>query len=94
MLIDIGHRIPTSGAAHISGFMAATTGGFDSLEDAAAAISKYLPHRLPRRPGGGLLKTLEQRNDGRFYWRWDPAMIAGPRTDGHGRVRAQNPCRS
>ena len=77
VLIDIGHRIPAGGAEHINGFMAKTTGGFDSLEDAAAAISTYLPHRVPKRPGGGLLKTLEQRVDGRFYWRWDPAMIAG-----------------
>ncbi len=77
VLIDIGHRIPTSGTDIINGFMARTTGGFDSLEAAADAISKYLPHRAPRRPGGGLLKTLEQRGDGRFYWRWDPAMIAG-----------------
>ena len=77
VLIDIGHRIPASGAQHINGFMAATTGGFDSLDAAAEAISRYLPHRAPRRPGGGLLKTLEQRDDGRFYWRWDPAMIVG-----------------
>ncbi len=77
VLIDIGHRIATGGPARIDGFMAGTVGGFDSLEEAAAAIARYLPHREPRRPGGGLLKTLERRDDGRYYWRWDPAMLAG-----------------
>lgn len=77
VLIDIGHRFAAGGTDRIDGFMAGTLGGFDSLDAAAAAISEYLPHRGPRRPGGGLLKTLEQHDDGRFYWRWDPAMIAG-----------------
>ena len=75
VLIDVGHRFPPGGTANIDRFMSGTIGGFDSLEDAAAAIAKYLPHREPRRPGGGLLKTLEHRDDGRYYWRWDPAML-------------------
>ena len=82
VLIDIGHRFAAGGTDKINGFMAGTMGGFDSLDDAAAAIAEYLPHRKPRRPGGGLLKTLEQRDDGRFYWRWDPAMMEGrPKMD-------------
>ena len=75
VLIDIGHRFPAGGTANIDRFMSGTIGGFDSLEDAAAAIAEYLPHRGPRRPGAGLLKTLEHRDDGRYYWRWDPAML-------------------
>lgn len=82
VLIDIGHRFAAGGADKVDGFMAGTTGGFDSLEDAAAAIADYLPHRKPRRPGGGLLKTLERRDDGRYYWRWDPAMLSNrPKMD-------------
>lgn len=76
VLIDIGHRFATGGTDRIDGFMTGTIGGFDSLEEAAAAIAAYLPHRVPRHPGGGLLKSLEQRDDGRFYWRWDPEMLA------------------
>lgn len=75
VLIDIGHRFAAGGADKVNGFMAGTISGFDSLDDAAAAIAEYLPHRRPRRPGGGLLKTLERRDDGRYYWRWDPAMM-------------------
>ncbi len=82
VLIDIGHRFAAGGTDRIDGFMAGTIGGFDSLDAAAAAIADYLPHRGPRRPGGGLLKTLEERADGRFYWRWDPAMLVGrPKLD-------------
>lgn len=73
VMIDIGHRFNASG----SNKMAGTEEGFDSLDDAHAAIARYLPHRAPRRPGGGLLKTLIQRYDGRYYWRWDPATLPG-----------------
>lgn len=79
VMIDIGHRFAADGPEKISRFMAGTVDGFDSLDAAAAAISEYLPHRKPRRPGGGLLKTLEQHDDGRFYWRWDPAMMSAER---------------
>lgn len=75
VLIDIGHRIAASGSERVGGFMSGTIGGFDSLDDAARAIADYLPHREARRPGASLLKTLDRHDDGRYYWRWDPAML-------------------
>lgn len=82
VLVDIGHRFAAGGADKVNGFMAGTIGGFDSLDAAAAAIAEYLPHRAPRRPGGGLLKALVRHDDGRYYWRWDPAMMSsGPKLD-------------
>lgn len=76
VLVDIVPLIEQSGTDHVVGFMRATAGGFDSVEEAADAIAAYLPHRPRPRHPGGLTKNLRQREDGRFYWRWDPAFVA------------------
>ncbi len=55
--------------------------GFESLEQAADAVSAYLPHRAkPPQPEGGLKKNLRLR-DGRWYWHWDPAFLTKPADD-------------
>jgi hypothetical protein len=53
--------------------------GFATLEEAAAAIAAYLPHRKQPRSLEGLAKNLRQDSDGRYRWHWDPAFIDGPR---------------
>jgi pimeloyl-ACP methyl ester carboxylesterase len=63
------------GAEKIRSFMAANSDGFASLEEAADAVSAYNPHRGRERNPQGLLKNLRQRDDGRYYWHWDPRMI-------------------
>ena len=55
--------------------------GFKSLEDAAKSISNYLPHRQKPKDLKGLKKNLRLKEDGRFYWHWDPKFIQRrPRT--------------
>ena len=52
--------------------------GFGGLDEAAEAIAAYLPHR-PRPDGhAGLAKNLRQREDGRYYWHWDPRVVEHP----------------
>jgi pimeloyl-ACP methyl ester carboxylesterase len=49
--------------------------GFDSLEQAADAVSAYNPHRPRPKDIGGLMKNLRRHDDGRLYWHWDPAFF-------------------
>jgi pimeloyl-ACP methyl ester carboxylesterase len=46
------------------------------LDEAAAAVSEYNPHRRSS-THTGLLKNLRLKSDGRFYWHWDPRLLAG-----------------
>lgn len=75
VLVDIVPRMERSGGDHVVGFMRGTKDGFDNLEQAADAIAEYLPHRPRPRTLDGLSKNLRQGEDGRFYWRWDPAFV-------------------
>lgn len=80
VLVDITPHIDPDGVSRIQGFMAADMrDGFATLEDAAAAIAAYLPHRKQPRSLDGLAKNLRQDDDGRYRWHWDPAFIDGPR---------------
>ena len=75
-LVDITPNMNFSGVEKIMGFMSAnSSSGFESLDRAAETISLYLPHR--EKPGklDGLRKNLRLKDDGRWYWHWDPALI-------------------
>ena len=75
VLVDIVPDMEQAGADRIREFMAANTAdGFASLDEVAAAIAVYNPHRPPPTDLSGLTKNLRQR-DGRWYWHWDPAFI-------------------
>ncbi|AFR48214.1 alpha/beta fold hydrolase [Gordonia sp. KTR9] len=77
VLVDIAPSAEPAGLEKIASFMRDGLAGFDSLDDAAAAVAAYNPHRRrPPRPDG-LRKNLRWR-DGRWYWHWDPQMIADP----------------
>ncbi|MEY2476173.1 MAG: hypothetical protein QOG87_1488 [Actinomycetota bacterium] len=67
VLIDVGHRLEEEGVRKIIGFMQAHD-SFASLEEAAAQISAYLPHRKEVRPES-LSRNLRQRPDGRWVWK-------------------------
>lgn len=75
VLVDITPKAEPDGLAKISTFMREGLAGFDTLDDAAAAVAAYNPHR--RRPPriDGLRKNLRLR-DGRWYWHWDPRMLS------------------
>ncbi len=80
ILVDITPRTNKEGIDRIKSFMTSGLGGFDSLEEAADAISAYTPQRTRRVNPTGLMKVLRQR-DGRWYWHWDPAFIHQDRTE-------------
>lgn len=85
VLVDVVPRFEKSGSARIRDFMFSHVHGFDSLEEAAAAVAEYLPHRAKPRSPEGLKKNLRHR-DGRWHWHWDPAFLTKPRDDPFERV--------
>jgi pimeloyl-ACP methyl ester carboxylesterase len=82
-LVDITHRIEMSGHARVRRFMASAPHGFASLEEAAAAIDAYRPARGRRRSVEGLKRNLRRREDGRWYWHWDPRFLSFAADEGN-----------
>lgn len=78
VLVDVTPKVKEEGAERIRGFMLEGMSGFERLEDAAEAISAFIPNRPRPRDLSGLSKNLRQQNDGRWYWHWDPRSVVGP----------------
>jgi pimeloyl-ACP methyl ester carboxylesterase len=78
VLVDIVPRVDPEGAARIRQFMGANPDGFATLEEAAAAVTAYNPHRMRPPTNSGLMKNLRQGPDGRLRWHWDPRLIRRP----------------
>lgn len=76
ILVDIVPRIETVGMSKIAHFMRAHIGGFANLDEAAAAVAAYNPHRASSGDNAGLMKNLRLRDNGRLYWHWDPQFIS------------------
>jgi pimeloyl-ACP methyl ester carboxylesterase len=74
VLVDIAPRIEVAGRARIAAFMEQSPDGFESLEEVAAAISRFQPHRPAPRNLDGLAKNVRIGADNRYYWHWDPAF--------------------
>jgi pimeloyl-ACP methyl ester carboxylesterase len=74
VLVDVVVKVEETGSARVRDFMMSAPDGFESLEDASAAIASYNPHR--RRSGSleGLKKNLRLRG-GRWHWHWDPRSM-------------------
>jgi pimeloyl-ACP methyl ester carboxylesterase len=77
-LVDIVPGFRGSGVDAIRGFMAANPDGFASIDAAADAVAAYLPHRKRPTDTSGLARNLRQRENGRWYWHWDPQLMSGP----------------
>ncbi len=75
ILVDVTPRMETDGVDRILGFMRGGSGGFDTLDEAADSIARYLPHRKRPKDLSGLAKNLRRLEDGRYYWHWDPNML-------------------
>lgn len=75
VLVDIATRIEHRGSSEVGNFMTSAPNGFVSLEEAADAVSAYLPHRPRPKDISGLKRNLRLRDDGRYHWHWDPAFI-------------------
>lgn len=77
ILVDVTPRLELEGIEHIFQFMTGNADGFTSLAQAALAVSAYNPHRKQTSDTSGLEKNLRLRDDGRWYWHWDPLFMAG-----------------
>jgi pimeloyl-ACP methyl ester carboxylesterase len=77
VLVDVVPQIEMEGAMEIRAFMTANPAGFGSPDEAADAVAAYLPHRKRPRDNTGLLRNLRLRDDGKWYWHWDPQMLEG-----------------
>jgi pimeloyl-ACP methyl ester carboxylesterase len=78
VLVDVAPRIEEAGRNRIGEFMIEhMESGFGSLDEVADAIQRYNPHRPRPTNLGGLEKNLRRRDDGRWYWHWDPEFIMG-----------------
>jgi non-heme chloroperoxidase len=82
VLVDVTPRIELAGVTQIGAFMKSAPDGFASLDEAADAVSAYLPHRQRPKSVEGLRKNLRLGDDGRYRWHWDPKMGTGPRNPG------------
>jgi pimeloyl-ACP methyl ester carboxylesterase len=82
ILVDVTPRWEARGVERILGFMSAHPDGFADFEEAASAISSYLPHRTRRKTPQELAPLLVQRPDGRWRWHWDPRMLDQVARDG------------
>jgi non-heme chloroperoxidase len=80
VLVDVTPKLETAGTSKITAFMTSSPNGFASVDEAADAVSAYLPHRPRPKDTSGLAKNLRLRDDGRYYWHWDPRFMSGERT--------------
>ncbi len=77
VLVDVVPRPEHKGVERVLNFLGAHPEGFASLDEAADAVAAYLPHRPRPRTTEGLRRNLRLREDGRWYWHWDPTMMSG-----------------
>lgn len=76
VLVDIAPRIEPEGTDKIREFMEQRPEGFDSLDEVAAAIAQYQPHRKRPRTLDGLAKNVRLAPNGKYRWHWDPQYRA------------------
>ncbi|WP_041452246.1 alpha/beta fold hydrolase [Hoyosella subflava] len=81
VLVDIVPRMERKGGLRVRDFMLRHLDGFARLEDAADAIADYMPHRTRPSNLDGLQRNLRQRDNGRWYWHWDPRFVQEPMDD-------------
>jgi pimeloyl-ACP methyl ester carboxylesterase len=79
VLVDVTPRLDKEGVDRILAFMDRyIDAGFGSLEEAAEAITGYLPGRRGRQSNvASLERYLRRREDGRYRWHWDPLFVRG-----------------
>ncbi|HAI76363.1 MAG TPA: alpha/beta hydrolase [Microscillaceae bacterium] len=75
ILVDIAPRVEQKGVERIFAFMSANLDGFGSIEEAADAVANYLPHRPRPKTIDRLANNLRKKDDGRYYWHWDPKVL-------------------
>jgi pimeloyl-ACP methyl ester carboxylesterase len=87
VLVDIVPEPDPRGVDRIVSFMRGNPDGFETVEEAVAAVAAYNPQRKAPPDGRGLMKNLREGGDGRLRWHWDPRIIADAPEHHHGVVR-------
>lgn len=78
VLVDVTPRLDPAGVSRIMAFMDRHIDeGFATLDEAAAAIAAYLPHRKRKPNLQSLARYVRLRPDGRYRWHWDPRFVRG-----------------
>jgi pimeloyl-ACP methyl ester carboxylesterase len=90
VMVDVAPRLEEKGIERIAEFMLGNLDGFASLEEVADAVAAYNPHRPRPTDLSGLRKNVRLRDDGRWYWHWDPAFLLGGRRDEPRSVRNED----
>jgi pimeloyl-ACP methyl ester carboxylesterase len=75
VLVDVTPRMRQDGRDRIGDFMRGRPEGFASVEEAADAVSQYLPDRPRPKDVSGLRRNLRPGPDGRLHWHWDPKFL-------------------
>ncbi|MFW0785134.1 alpha/beta hydrolase [Gordonia sp. CPCC 206044] len=76
VLVDVGLHINNAGSARVIEFMRRhADDGFASLDEVADAVAAYNPHRPRPRNLEGLRRNVRLRDNGRWYWHWDPTFM-------------------
>lgn len=75
VLVDVTPSVNKPGVDRIHAFMLANPEGFSTLEDVADAVRRYNPNRARGGSLDGIKKNVRQRENGRWYWHWDPDFI-------------------
>lgn len=83
LLVDVAPKIDLDGRARIIEFMQSNKLGFANADEAADAVAAYLPHRPRPENSAGLLRNLRKKDDGRYYWHWDPVFFDHPNATHH-----------
>ena len=81
VLVDVTPKLEASGVQRVGEFLNSGMEGFDSLEQVAEILGAYQPRRTRPKNLDGLRKNLRQRDDGRWYWHWDPAFAQNANSD-------------
>jgi pimeloyl-ACP methyl ester carboxylesterase len=90
VLVDVAPRLEEKGIERIAEFMLGHLDGFASLDEVADAVAAYNPHRPRPTDLSGLRKNVRQRDDGRWYWHWDPRFLTAGSTDEPRSLRNEN----
>ena len=74
VLVDITPQVENEGVQRVREFMTGAPEGFGSLEEVAAAVQAYQPHRERPVNPESMRKNVRLKADGRWHWHWDPAF--------------------
>jgi pimeloyl-ACP methyl ester carboxylesterase len=95
VLVDVTPHMKPEGVDRILAFMGAhAEEGFASPDEAADAISAYLPHRPRPRNLSGLAKNLRRGRDGRYRWHWDRRFLDARKDAGQHAAELENRLKS